>query len=591
MSRPSLRRQCAGTTAILLVLLVLVAIPLLSVLATAVTGYGDDPSALGTLVDGDMPRIIGNTIFLSVLVVAFSTIMAAPLAFLTSWTGLRRHWWIDIGVMVPFMTPPFAAAMAWMDITRTGGVMDMLLGDFAGDALRATVNSVWGMGLIMACELFPFLYLLLRNCLDAVPASGTEMAAVVGASRWKTLTRIVLPQVVGPWSLGALIVFIRAAGEFGTPVTLGNAIGYQVLVSRIQQDVTVDPLDFSSAAAGASALFTLGIAVWALQQVISRRTLDAGGAGAGGRVSRPTSVRLGPVGTIAGWAWVAVVATMSIIVPYISIVLGATTILRSKAPKLDNLSLDYFLIVLSDDRALRALTTSAVLAAIGATAGVLIALAVTLVTTLRRSRAAGSAPGGRLGRITDFLAVAPETVPAIVLAIGFIFFWNAGWLPATPYNTPAILVIAYAVLFLPMAVQNIKTSAQSVTPTVFEAAATSGATGWHTFARITLPLLLPGIAAGWLLAFLTGIRELVMSSLVRPSNMTLLSPWIMGQFDQGHRAEAMAMTLIGVVSSTIVLVAVQLWLRRRSVTVDRSPKGPAAQQPTADGARELSHAG
>lgn len=589
MSARSGGQRLAGTTVLLLVLVVLVAIPLVSVLATAVTGYGNDPSALGSLVDGEMPRIIGNTVFLSLLVVVFATIMAAPLAFLTSWTGLRRHWWIDIGVMVPFMTPPFAAAMAWMDITRTGGVMDMLFGNLAGDALRATVNSVWGMGLIMACELFPFLYLLLRNCFDAVPASGQEMAAVVGASRWKTLTRIVLPQIVGPWSLGALIVFIRAAGEFGTPVTLGNAIGYEVLVSRIQRDVTIDPLDFSSAAAGASALFTLGIAVWALQQVVSRRTRDAGGAGAGGRVSRPASVRLGPLGTCAGWVWVGIVALMAIIVPYISIVLGATTILRSKAPTLDNLSVDYFAIVLSDDRAVRALTTSAALAAIGATASVLIALAVTLVTTLRRTRTR-TGQGGPLARVTDFLAVAPETVPAIVLAIGFIFFWNAGWLPATPYGTPAILVIAYAVLFLPMAVQNIKTSAESVTPSVFEAAATSGASAWRTFARVTLPLLLPGLAAGWLLAFLTGIRELVMSSLIRPSNMTLLSPWIMGQFDQGHRAEAMAMTLIGVVSSTIVLVAVQLWLRRRSGAA--RPSDAATTQPAAaETARELSTAG
>ena len=588
MSRRPVSAPPAGTTVILLVLVVLVAVPLVSVLATAVTGYGDDPSAVGNLVDGDMPRIIGNTVFLSILVVLFATIMAAPLAFLTSWTRLRRHWWIDIGVMVPFMTPPFAAAMAWMDITRTGGVMDMLLGDLAGDALRATVNSVWGMGLIMACELFPFLYLLLRNCFDAVPASGLEAAAVVGASRWRLITRIVLPQIVGPWSLGALIVFIRAAGEFGTPVTLGNAIGYEVLVSRIQRDVTIDPLDFSSAAAGASALFTLGIAVWALQQLVSRRTRDAGGAGAGGRVSRPVSIRLGPVGIAAGRTWVGLVALMAIIVPYISIVLGATTILRSKAPALDNLSVDYFAIVLSDDRAVRALTTSALLAAIGATVSVLLALAVTLVTTLRTTRERGK-QGSPLARVTDFFAVAPETVPAIVLAIGFIFFWNAGWLPASPYGTPAILVIAYAVLFLPMAVQNIKTSADTVTPSVFEAAATSGASPVRTFARVTLPLLLPGLAAGWLLAFLTGIRELVMSSLVRPSNMTLLSPWIMGQFDQGHRAEAMAMTLIGVVSSTIVLVAVQLWLRRRSA-ITRTENVSSVPVSSSAANRELSPA-
>lgn len=550
----------AGPTAVLLVLLVVVAAPLAMVLLTALTGYGDSPSALGDLGDGDLPRILGNTVWLSVLVVMFSTVLAAPLAFLTSWTQLRRHRWIDLLVMVPFMTPPFVAAMAWMDVTRLGGVADMLFGSVVGGAVRGTVNSVWGMALVMSCELFPFLYLLLRTCLDAIPASSVEMASVTGASRWRILARVVLPQVVGPWSLGALILFVRAAGEFGTPVTLGNAIGYPVLVSRIHRDVTIDPLDFSSASVGAALLFTLGISVWCVQQWFSRD------ARADGRTGRPVSLTLRGSVLALGWSWIGVVALVSVVVPYVSIILGATTILRSRPPTPDNLTLDYFAIVLSSDQAREALTTSALLGAVGATSAVLLALAVTLVTALRGTpRGTQDATSGRLrSRVTDFLAVSPETVPAIVLAIGFIFLWNARWLPWTPYNTPWILVLGYTALFLPMAVQNIKTSAQAVSPAVFEAATVAGASSWLSFRRITVPLLVPGLVAGWLLAFLTGIRELVMASLIRPSDMTLLSPWIMGQFDQGHRTEAMAMTLIGVFSSTVVLLVVQTWLARRT---------------------------
>lgn len=68
--------------------------------------------------------------------------------------------------------------------------------------------------------------------------------------------------------------------------------------------------------------------------------------------------------------------------------------------------------------------------------------------------------------------------------------------------------------------------------------------------------------AGWLLAFFVGIRELVMSSLIRPTRINLLAPWIMNQFEQGHRAEAMAMTLIGVGTSTAVLVLIRWWQGR-----------------------------
>ncbi|WP_269508208.1 ABC transporter permease [Corynebacterium faecium] len=542
-----------GVYPVLIILLVLVAAPLVSVLVTAVTGYRGEDSALQSLLRPEMLRVIRNTVWLSVLVVFFATLFAAPLAFFRAWTPMRRAGWVEVLVMVPFMTPPFAAAMAWMDFTRLRGVADMLLGPTLGDAVRSAINSVWGMGFIMAAELFPFLYLILRNAFASIPASQLEMAQVAGANRWQQFSRVVVPAVVGPYSLGALIVSIKAAGEFGTPVTLGNAIGYEVLVSSIYQDVTIDPLNFSKAAASSSVLFTLGVMAWAIQQWAGRGVLATGG-----RVSRAVNLRPSRSMMALAWLYTAVVFTLSVFIPYISIILAAMTILRSKPPTLDNLTFDYFHIVLTMPSGQEALTRSIVLGAIGATTAVILALAVTVFTMRSRRWPA---------RVSDFLAVAPDTVPGIVLAIGFILLWNSPKLPFTPYGSQLILVMAFTVLFVPMAVQNIKTSAAAMSPTLSEASAVAGATSWQTFTRVTLPMLAPGIFAGWLLAFFVGIRELVMSSLIRPTRINLLAPWIMNQFEQGHRAEAMAMTLIGVGTSTAVLVLIRWWQGRSSAHV------------------------
>ena len=542
-----------GVYPVLLILLVLVAAPLVSVLITAVTGYRGEDSALDSLVRPEMLRVIRNTVWLSVLVVFFATLFAAPLAFFRSWTPMRRAGWVEVLVMVPFMTPPFAAAMAWMDFTRLRGVADMLLGPTLGDAARSAINSVWGMGFIMAAELFPFLYLILRNAFASIPASQLEMAQVAGASRWQQFSRVVVPAVVGPYSLGALIVFIKAAGEFGTPVTLGNAIGYEVLVSSIYQDVTIDPLNFSKAAASSSVLFTLGVMAWAIQQWAGRGVLATGG-----RVARAVNLRPSRSMMALAWIYTAIVFVLCVFIPYISIILAAMTILRSKPPTPDNLTFDYFQIVLSMPSGQEALTRSIALGAIGATTAVILALAVTVFTMRSRRWPA---------RFSDFLAVAPDTVPGIVLAIGFILLWNSPKLPFTPYGSQLILVMAFTVLFVPMAVQNIKTSAAAMSPTLSEASAVAGATSWQTFTRVTLPMLAPGIFAGWLLAFFVGIRELVMSSLIRPTRINLLAPWIMNQFEQGHRAEAMAMTLIGVGTSTVVLVLIRWWQGRYAARV------------------------
>ena len=542
-----------GVYPVLIILLVLVAAPLVSVLVTAVTGYRGEDSALQSLLRPEMLRVIRNTVWLSVLVVFFATLFAAPLAFFRAWTPMRRAGWVEVLVMVPFMTPPFAAAMAWMDFTRLRGVADMLLGPTLGDAARSAINSVWGMGFIMAAELFPFLYLILRNAFASIPASQLEMAQVASASRWQQFSRVVVPAVVGPYSLGALIVFIKAAGEFGTPVTLGNAIGYEVLVSSIYQDVTIDPLNFSKAAASSSVLFTLGVMAWAIQQWAGRGVLATGG-----RVARAVNLRPSRSMMALAWIYTAIVFVLCVFIPYISIILAAMTILRSKPPTPDNLTFDYFQIVLSMPSGQEALTRSIALGAIGATTAVILALAVTVFTMRSRRWPA---------RFSDFLAVAPDTVPGIVLAIGFILLWNSPKLPFTPYGSQLILVMAFTVLFVPMAVQNIKTSAAAMSPTLSEASAVAGATSWQTFTRVTLPMLAPGIFAGWLLAFFVGIRELVMSSLIRPTRINLLAPWIMNQFEQGHRAEAMAMTLIGVGTSTAVLVLIRWWQGRSSAHV------------------------
>ena len=159
------------------------------------------------------------------------------------------------------------------------------------------------------------------------------------------------------------------------------------------------------------------------------------------------------------------------------------------------------------------------------TTAVILALAVTVFTMRSRRWPA---------RVSDFLAVAPDTVPGILLAIGFILLWNSPKLPFTPYGSQLILVMAFTVLFVPMAVQNIKTSAAAMSPTLSEASAVAGATSWQTFTRVTLPML---------------------------------APWIMNQFEQGHRAEAMAMTLIGVGTSTAVLVLIRWWQGRSSAHV------------------------
>lgn len=541
----------ALSTGALLLLGVLVAAPLLLVLLRAAFGHRGQPGALRALADPGNAEIIANTFLLGVLVVATATLYAAPLAFLMARTRMRRHGWIDVAVLIPFLTPPYIGAMAWMEFTRPAGLAESWLGPLGG-LLQQVFATPLGMAVVMGAESFPLLYLILRTTLDRIGAGGDEAAAVHGASAWRRLTRVLLPLVAGGYSLGALLVFVRAAGEFGTPVTLGNQIGFPVLVSRIHRDLTLDPLDFPHAAALSSVLLAMGMTAWGMQQWFLARRIDRV---EGVRAYRAAAVRLGRVGLAAGWAWVGAVLLATVVLPCFVIVSGSLVRLRSAGPVPGNLTLDHYIEVLTPGRGgLEALATSAWLALVAATLTTALGTALALHTARHRTRAA---------RAVGFLALAPDTVPTIVLALGFIFLWNAAWLPVTPYNTAGILVLGYTVVFLPLAVQNVSSARLQINDRLLEAAQVAGAGEGAVLRRVLLPLLLPGIAAGWLLAFSIGVRELVVSSLVRPPGAELLSPWILSEFDQGNRGRAMAMTVVAVFASTAVMLMVDRWRERR----------------------------
>ena len=167
------------------------------------------------------------------------------------------------------------------------------------------------------------------------------------------------------------------------------------------------------------------------------------------------------------------------------------------------------------------------LATISATLASVIGLWVVLITRKRH----------RLGRLIDFSSLLPNTVPGIIVVIGLILFWNNKFNPLPIYNTISILVVAYTVLYIPYAVQNIRTVDQQLSKNLIEAAEISGSKGWTLFRTITLPLLRPGIFSGWILIFCISMRELVASLMLRPPNTDTSSTFIYRQFEQGDSAQ------------------------------------------------------
>lgn len=161
------------------------------------------------------------------------------------------------------------------------------------------------------------------------------------------------------------------------------------------------------------------------------------------------------------------------------------------------------------------------------------------------------------------MGLLPEMLPSIVLVIGVMLFWNQIYRVLPLYNTLGILVLSYVVLFLPYTIQYVTSSFTQISGSLVAAGQVFGGSPFYIFCRITLPLILKGIATGWMMTFIIAFRELVTASLIAPPNTLVVSTYIMREFEQGSVSVGMAMAVLCVLFTTTALLILNRFIDRQ----------------------------
>jgi len=521
----------------------LVFLPLAFVFAMAfVPGSGSKGLSPMAFIAEHAPIVL-NSLRLGFWVVVLASLISFPLAFLLTRTEFVRRSWLDILLLVPFMTPPYISSMGWILFMQPRGLLNQLAPFTKG--WDAAFFGFPGLALVMTLNVFPFMVKILANALSNIGRNLEEAAAVFGAGPFTRLTRVTLPLLVGNYAIGALMVFVKTLSEYGTPATLGKRIGYEVFTSRIHFNATMAPIDFGQAALLSSILTGICLSLWLIQSVVTKRASYAliGGKGAGGAV-RPLSR---PVAALA-WAYVGLILLVSIGVPYFSVIVTSLIKIRGFGLRPGNFSLvNYVALFTQNPKGRDALATSFGLGLVAASIAAFLGTVAAFAAHKARVR---------LKAVVDFLGVLPEMVPNIVMVIGLSLFWNmlAGVIPV--YNSTAMLIVAYVAMFLPFTVQYVKSALTQVNDGLIQAGRVFGGTPAYVIRRILLPLTLNGIIAGWTMTFIISFRELVASSIVSPPGVITVSTFIMREFEQGSVPVGMCMAVICVLFTTGVLLAV-----------------------------------
>ena len=481
-----------------------------------------------------------------------SALLAFALGTTLAWLVERtntplRLVFIPIAV-VPLILPGVLESIAWIFLLSPKfGYLNVALMSLLGlESAPFNVFSIGGMIWVQAVGQVPLAFLMMVAAFKSMDPSLEESAMMSGAGTWQTLRRVTLRLLMPTSASVLLILLVRSLEAFEIPALIGIPARIFVYTSEIFLAYNEYPPDYGRGAALAVGLLLLSAAgVW----LYTRGTRESERfQTVTGKAFRPRQFDLG-LWRWAGFGFLALYFVVVVLLPFL-VLLWASFLPFFAAPSLQALKLlsfDNYNYLFQFAPFSSAMKNSLILALLSGSVAMLLTSLIAWI--VYKSRLPGA-------WTLDFLAFLPVAVPGIVLGMALILLYVAFPLPI--YGTIWLLLIAYVTKYLPYGMRAASGSIIQVHRELEEAAATSGASWWQTFKRVTLPLLRPGFVAGWIYIFIVSFREFSTSILLATGESRVLSILLFTMFEQG---QVTVVAAIGVVMILTLLTVVAVFYK------------------------------
>lgn len=483
----------------------------------------------------DTGKAIWDSLLLAISVTGLSTLIAVPEAYLLAKTRLRKLWWLDLILIIPFMVPPYINSMGWMLFMQRNGILWRNLPFLR--PLASSFYSFFGMVWIMSMHTSPFLMTMLKSAFLSFPKSLDDANDVYQKSRIKRFFKVYMPILLPNFFIGAFLVFVKALSEYGTPATFGPAIGVFTFTTMITDRMQIAPIDFGSAASLASLLVFICMLLWMLQMIIiDKKAVNLKNEGEG-RYSK--SIFLTTIGSV----FLLVSFFFSAFIPLFTIVVSSfKKILYKNVFEPGNFTWENYQIAFGDDTGFgtgfEAIGNSFLVGIASSFIVLLLGLFFAFYSHKNKKRV--------LAKSVEFLDMLPQMIPNIVTGIGMIMFFNTIYKFFPAYRTVWMLIIGYSVVFLPGMVSYIKNSLVQMPSSLLEAGRVYSKNEMKVDLKILLPQALGGAFYGFAMTLIVALRELVTAKLLQPPAFYTISLFIDSQFEQGNQQAAMALAVVSV---------------------------------------------
>ncbi|ASW54160.1 iron ABC transporter permease [Plantactinospora sp. KBS50] len=505
---------------------------------------------------GDLGTLVWNTLVAVLVSGVLALVVGTALAWLNERTDARVAGLTDAMPMIPFLLPPIAGAVGWvLLLSSSAGLLNATLRwllDGVGLHLTTGPFDIFSWpGLIFVYTLYqvPYVFMLVTSGLRNSDSSLDEQSRISGAGRWRTIYRVTLP-AIRP-SIGGAILLMGWQGFslYSVPVIIGSGADIDVLSVRIVNLLSFTYPPQTATAVGLSFIVLAFVGVmWYLQSRLLRRGRHAV---LGGRSQRFARLPLGR------WRWPARVlilgyGLLAVVLPVVGLLLVSLNGYWTPKINWSGLSMESLNdAVFHDFQTRQAVTNSVWIGVLGATVGMVAAALIALLVLRSRSRVV---------RVLDGAIKLPSVFSHLVIAVGFILAFAGP--PLYLGGTTTILLLAYLSIYLPQGSVAADSAVSQVGSELAEASQVSGAGNGRTFRRVFLPLMTPGLVAGWAFLFARMVGDLTATAVLAGTTNMVVGFRILQIFENGSYAELASLAVV-LTAITTAVVMLSLALSRR----------------------------
>ncbi|TSB46613.1 ABC transporter permease [Alkalicoccobacillus porphyridii] len=489
----------------------LLSIPVFYVIIRSLSAGGD---RWLRLLDERIPDLLLRTLSLTFMVTITTVIIGVLAAWLIERTDLplKGYWrWL---LAIPLVIPPYIGALAYIIVFGPRGFLWRLWRD--NEWLAAIMDypfdiySFWGVWLILSLFTFPYVFLIVSSSLRKISRSYEEVARSQGISSFAIFFKVYLPFLRPAIGAGALLVSLYVITDFGAIAMLR----YLTFTSAIYYNIS--SYDNVSATVLSTVLFAITLLLlWFHSRFTKSRKYHQSSKG----LVMAEDLTLGKWKGIAT-AFVVFLFTLSVVLPIIVLIYWSYIGFSTGA--VDHSFIEYTVNTFQ-------------VAGMAALISMIIALPIMYLKSRHPSM---------MSTAIDRLAYSGYALPGVIVALGIIFFFNQ-YIPSL-YNTVLLVALAFVIRFLPQVLQSGEASLSLVSPKLDEAARSLGLRPWKVVLRVILPSIFPSLLAGGALVFVSSIKELPATLLLRPPGFETIATriWVETREDVYYLAAPLALLII-----------------------------------------------